>query len=332
MMRMHIGLLGLPMALTGSSIASEGTKKEWSRTTRDAMKAARAARLMALKREATREGASRGHEAYMRSVAKPEGQEGRWAALVPAFAIGTRVKFRRYRLGLIDGAAKMVARRTLKFESAKAALPAGILHCPACGGVETANHALLHCHRTQGVWDDHEAIAAATEGAKGTAAERARAALDRGRKANHLLGSADLVHGAPIAHAEVALRAGATKSLVLGFARVDGQLKVDRAPIRALAKAAAKARRLLRLLIRLPNRAAPAAAPGPAPAGMRHARPGIRSRPPGARRPRGGGRRDEWRGLVRMRYCLVAGQDLLFSAIMTLSSRLRPRCELTCMP
>ena len=41
------------MTLTGS----EGTKKEWSRTTRDAMKAARASRLMALKREATREGA-----------------------------------------------------------------------------------------------------------------------------------------------------------------------------------------------------------------------------------------------------------------------------------
>ena len=102
MMRMHIGLLGLPMTLTGS----EGTKKEWSRTARDAMKAARASCLMALKREATREGASRGDEAYMRSVTK-DGQEGRWATLVPAF--GTRVKFRRHCLGLIDGAAKMVA-------------------------------------------------------------------------------------------------------------------------------------------------------------------------------------------------------------------------------
>ena len=78
MMRMHIGLLGLPMALNGS----EGTKKEWSRTTRDAMGAARASRLMASKRDAAREGASRGDEAYMRSVAK-DGQEGSWAALVP---------------------------------------------------------------------------------------------------------------------------------------------------------------------------------------------------------------------------------------------------------
>ena len=43
--------------------------------------------------------------------------------------------------------------------------------------------------------------------------------------------------------AEVALQAGATKSLILGSARVDEQLKVDRAPIRALAKAVVKARR-----------------------------------------------------------------------------------------
>ena len=150
-----------------------------------------------------------------------------------------RVKFRRYRLGLIDGAAKMVARRTPKFDSVKAALPAGILNCPTCGGVETANHALRHCHRTQGVRD--EAIVAATKGAKGTAAEGAWGALDRGSRVDHLLGSEDLVHGAPIA--EVALRAEATKPLVLGFARVDEKLKVDRAQIRALTKVAVKARR-----------------------------------------------------------------------------------------
>ena len=82
---------------------------------------------------------------------------------------------------------------------------------------------------------------AATEGAKGTAADRAWGALDRGCSVNHLLGSAGLVHGAPVA--EVALRAGATKPLVLGFARGDEQLKVDRAPIRALTKVAVKARR-----------------------------------------------------------------------------------------
>ena len=88
-------------------------------------------------------------------------------------------------------------------------------------------------------WD--EAVSAATDGAKGAATERAWGALDRAGKAGHLLGSADLVQGAPVA--EVALRAGATEPLALGFAWVDGQLKVDRVPIRALAKAALKARR-----------------------------------------------------------------------------------------
>ena len=92
------------------------------------------------------------------------------------------------------------------------------------------------------MWD--EAITAATEGANGTAGNLAWGALDRASKASHPMGSADLVQGAPVA--EVALRAGATKSLVLGFqlrAWVDEQLKVDRALIRALTKAAVKAQR-----------------------------------------------------------------------------------------
>ena len=78
----------------------------------------------------------------------------------------------------------MVACQTPEFDSVKAALPTGILDCPTCGGVETANHVLLHCQHTQGVWD--EAIAAATEGAKGTATEWAWCALDRAIKASHL--------------------------------------------------------------------------------------------------------------------------------------------------
>ena len=78
-----------------------------------------------------------------------------------------------------------------------------------------------------GGWD--EAIAVDTKGAKGTAAERAWGTLDRECKASHPLGSAELVQGAPVV--EVALHAGATKSLVLGFAWVDEQLKVDQALI-----------------------------------------------------------------------------------------------------
>ena len=50
MMRMHIGLLGLPMTLNGS----ECTKREWPRATNEAMQPARASRLMQLKREAAR--------------------------------------------------------------------------------------------------------------------------------------------------------------------------------------------------------------------------------------------------------------------------------------
>ena len=214
------------------------------------------------------------------------------ATIVPAF--GTRVKFRRYRLGLIDGAAKIVARRTPMFDSAKAALPAGVLNCPACGGVETANHVLLHCHRTQGVWD--EAIVAATAGAKGTVVEGPWGALDRRRRAGNLLGSAGLVHGAPIAEVHVAralgLRAGATKSLVLGFARVDAQLKVDRAQIRALTKVAVKARRAFEKAANLKQAAQQGARCLPP---RRDARSGSRSRPLNARRLRGGGRRAERR-------------------------------------
>ena len=73
--------------------------------------------------------------------------------------------------------------------------------------------------------------------------ERAWSALDRASKlkVGHLLGSAELAQGAPVA--EVALRARATKPLVLGFSQVDEQLKVDRAPTRALTKVAVKAKR-----------------------------------------------------------------------------------------
>ena len=72
------------MALNGS----EGTERDWSRATKDAMKAARASRLMALKRDAVREGAHAGHHggdgAYMRSVANKKDGGLRWCQpLVP---------------------------------------------------------------------------------------------------------------------------------------------------------------------------------------------------------------------------------------------------------
>ena len=78
--------------------------------------------------------------------------------------------------------AHRVAHRTQKFDSARGDLPNGILAMdwPACGGVETANHDLLHCQRTgtQGgrVWD--AAISEATAAAEGTAAEWVWSTLD----------------------------------------------------------------------------------------------------------------------------------------------------------
>ena len=77
----------------------------------------------------------------------PAGQVGKWARLVPAF--GTRVKllYRRFRLGLMDGSAQMVSRRTHKFDSANGDLSADVLDCPTCGVMETGNHVLLHCRR-----------------------------------------------------------------------------------------------------------------------------------------------------------------------------------------
>ena len=84
---------------------------------------------------------------------------------------------------------------------------------------------LLHCQRTEGVWD--EAIPAAIEGAKGVVAEGAWRALDRASKVGRLPGLVGLVQGAPVA--KVPLRAGTMKPLAFGFARADGQLEVGRA-------------------------------------------------------------------------------------------------------
>ena len=88
---------------------------------------------------------------------------------------------------------------------------------------------------------------------------------------------------------EVALRTEAAKSPVLGFARVDEQLAMGRAPARALAKVALKARGAC------DQAAGQAAQQGerrlPPPPGClaRDPEP-VPGRPP----PRGGGRRAEW--------------------------------------
>ena len=111
------------------------TKWAWAKLTKGKMAAARKGRLRTLAQEASVEGPLRCDEAYMKSAnASGPGQAGQWAGVVPAF--GTRVRFRRYGLGLLDGAAQMVVRRTHRFESARQDLPSDVLDCPHCGVLE----------------------------------------------------------------------------------------------------------------------------------------------------------------------------------------------------
>ena len=198
------------------------------------MAVARTARLTQMVAEARKEGPHRSDEAYMQGVT-PAGQVGKWARLVPAF--GTRVKYRRFRLGLMDGSAQMVSRRTHKFDSVKGDLPAGVLNCPTCGVLETGNHVLLHCPRTELVWD--HAIKLAADAVRTTPAERRWTGMTRECQIGHLLGTKELVD----LPTEVALRGEATRALVSGLGAVDAQLKVDREPIRTMAAAAVKCKR-----------------------------------------------------------------------------------------
>ena len=210
------------------------SEDEWRELTKDKMAVARKARLTHMVVEAKKDAPQRSDEAYMQGVT-PAGQVGRWARLVPAF--GTRVKYRRFRLGLMDGSAQMVSRRTHKFDSVKGDLPAGVLDCPACGVLETGNHALLHCPRTELVWD--HAIALASAAVVTTPAERRWMGMTREGQIGHLLSTRELVD----MPTEVALRGAATQALVSGLSCVDAQLKVDREPIRAMAAASVKCKR-----------------------------------------------------------------------------------------
>ena len=131
----------------------------------------------------------------------------------------------------------MVSRRTHKFDSVKADLPADVLHCPTCGALESGNHVLLHCPRTELAWD--QAIKLASAAVRTTPAERRWTGMTRECKIGHLLSTRELVD----LPTEVALREASTQALVSGLSYVDAQLKVDRGPIRALAAAAVKCKR-----------------------------------------------------------------------------------------
>ena len=95
--------------------------------------------------------------------------------------------------------------------------------------METGDHVLLHCPRTEGVWD--QAIEVAGAAVVGTLAEQRWGGMSRASRIGHLLGSRELTD----TPTEVILRGAATQALVTGLAFVDAKLKVDREPIRAMA-------------------------------------------------------------------------------------------------
>ena len=147
--------LGRHMDVLAMGVRQEGgaTKWAWAELTEGEMAAARKGRLRTLAQEASVEGPRRSDEAHMKS-ATASGKAGQWAGVVPAFGMRTRVRFRRYRLGLLDGAAQMVAIRTHRLESVRKDLPSDVPDCPHCGVLESGNHVVLHCPRTQRVWDE----------------------------------------------------------------------------------------------------------------------------------------------------------------------------------
>ena len=100
----------------------------------------------------------------------------------------------------------------------------------------SGNHVVLHCPRTQGVWD--EAIKVAGEDAEGGPVAVKWGGVARQSQVGHFLSSNELADRAT----EVRLRARATKALVSGIALVDAALKVERDPIRVRATELVKAK------------------------------------------------------------------------------------------
>ena len=102
----------------------------------------------------------------MASVA-PEGQVGAWANLV--HAVGTRVNFRHFRIGILEGRANLVGKRVPgRTPSVKRAVEDAAFDCAHCPCVqETAPHIILECPGTQPVWQTLAALAKAAEAMEG---------------------------------------------------------------------------------------------------------------------------------------------------------------------
>ena len=102
--------------------------------------------------------------------------------------------------------------------------------------MESGNHVVLHCPRTQGVWD--EAIKVAGEDVEGAHVAGKWGGMTRQSQVDHLLSPNELADRVT----EVRLRARVTKASVSGIALVDAALKVERDPIRVRATELVKAK------------------------------------------------------------------------------------------
>ena len=130
------------------------------------------------------DGSSRGDAVYLQSVTS----SGSWAKLVPSF--GARVNYRRLRLGLLEGTAKMVVSRVPGSTEAickTVTVGARAFECPAGPGVEeTGSHVVLDCPQRQHVRATACAKAANAVGVTGTPAAAEWSALGlAGQTAHH---------------------------------------------------------------------------------------------------------------------------------------------------
>ena len=192
--------------------------------------AARTIRLTELVDSGLQDGSSRGDAAYLQSVTS-SGKVGSWAKLVPSF--GARVNYRRprLRLGLLEGTAKMVARRVPgSTESICRTVGARAFECPVFPGVEeTGAHVVLDCPQHQHVWATACTKAANAVGVIGAPAVAAGwSALGLAGQKAHLLSS----EGRFPLEVKSRLRGVATKALVDGFHEVDVGLNLGHAALR----------------------------------------------------------------------------------------------------
>jgi len=235
--------------------------RQWKQKVQDASAAARTTKLTELVASGLQDGSSRGDAAYLQSVTS-SGQVGSWAKLVPAF--GARINYRRLRLGLLEGTAKMVARRVPgSTEAICRKIGAQAFECPVCPGVEeTGTHVALDCPQHQHVWAAACAKATNAEGTIGTPAEQGWRALGlEGQKA-HLLSS----EGVSPPEVERRLRGVATKALVDGFHEVNVGLNLGHAALRE--KISAEVQRLAAIKEAAKAAAKEAGAQGPASCGQ----------------------------------------------------------------